>query len=134
MLFFTNLTNGLVAFFGAALGCSDNTIPSYTGPDMRTIHHDLGIKQYVFDTFNNILLGVLQKAGVSAADLKAVLGVLNAQSNDIVVAYVYDDFEPNYVTGGTVAGAIIGGLILAVILGALIFGLVMIEKNLPKFK
>jgi len=81
---FTSLFNHLVQFFGSALSCSDGSIGAYVGQDLKTAHSGLGITSDQFNQFNNILLGVLTAAGVSAADVAAVSGVLNSTSSNVV--------------------------------------------------
>jgi len=80
----TALQNGLIAFFGAALGCKDDTIPAYTGPTMAVVHAGMGVTDQVFDTFNKLLLGVLTSSGVTQADATTVGGVLESLRPDIV--------------------------------------------------
>lgn len=57
-------------------GCSDDTIPAYTGPPMQVVHAAMGVTNNVFDTFNRLLLGVLTNAGVTQADVNTVGTVL----------------------------------------------------------
>jgi len=78
------LVQGLVTFFGAALGCSDGTIPAYTGPNIGKLHHPMGIDDSEFNFFNLQLLSVMRKAGVAIADLRAVDSVLNSTRTLIV--------------------------------------------------
>jgi len=131
----TALKNGLIAFFGGALGCSDGTIPPYTGADLKTIHKKMFVTEDAFNNFNGILLGVLKANGVILDDLNTVRGVLESTKNDIVPKYYPDLFKPNYLAGGPIAGIIIGAVIIALILAALVVGLVFAEANgrIPKF-
>jgi len=78
------LVNGLVTFFGGALGCHDGTIAPYAGPDIGKLHKPMGIKTDEFNFFNLQLLTVLRKSGVSMPDLRAVDMVLNSTKSAIV--------------------------------------------------
>jgi len=78
------LRNHLIQFFGMALGCSDGSVPPYTGPSMSIVHQPLGIPQNVFDSFNQILVGVTAAANVSVADQQAILATLNTLQSAIV--------------------------------------------------
>jgi len=78
------LVQGLVTFFGGALGCSDGTIAPYTGPDIGKLHKPMGINNGDFNFFNIQLLGVMRKAGVAMADLRTVDQVLNSTRTLIV--------------------------------------------------
>jgi hypothetical protein len=72
------LANNLVTFFGAALGCSDGSIGAYTGGDMRTVHAAMPIGPVEYDSFVSKLGAILTDFRVEAADLKAVVDVLNS--------------------------------------------------------
>jgi len=80
------LTQRLNEFFGqfAVLGCTDGTVPVYSGRDLAQVHQPLGIPAPVFDRFNQILLKVTGDAGVSQADNNAILGVLETTRTAIV--------------------------------------------------
>jgi len=79
------LVNGLVAFFGSALGCSDGSIGPYTGGSLKQVHAGMGVTNAVFDFFNiGGVVKVLRSAGVVPKDLTAVLSVLNSTRRDIV--------------------------------------------------
>jgi len=78
------LVNGLVTFFGDALGCGDGTIAKYAGGTMKQVHGKMGINANEFFFFNQQVLAVMRKAGVVMADLRAVDGVLNSTRADIV--------------------------------------------------
>jgi len=80
----TALTNGLVTFFGGALGCTDGTILKYTGPALDAIHKPMGITPLVSDTFNQLLVGVTAAKGVVQADQDAITVVLNSVTPLIV--------------------------------------------------
>jgi hypothetical protein len=80
----SGLTDGLVRFFGGALGCTDNTISKYTGAALDVIHRPMGISTLVFDTFNELLIGITAGAGVVAADNQAILSVLQSTKALIV--------------------------------------------------
>jgi len=78
------LEASLVAFFGAALGCSDPTYPAYTGANMTYVHRNMAINEVDFDYFNNELLAVMAGAGVSSTDLTSVKAVLDSTRSQIV--------------------------------------------------
>jgi truncated hemoglobin YjbI len=79
----TALSNSLVAFFGAALSCTDPGFPTYTGGTMKAVHANMPIGLKEFNTFNSALLGVLASAGVAQNDLDAVNAVLQSTKADI---------------------------------------------------
>jgi len=81
-----SLVNGLVTFFGAALGCSDGSIGRYTGGTLKQVHAGMGVTNEVLDFFNFAVIRVMRNAGVQQKDLTAVLGVLNSTRPDIVTA------------------------------------------------
>jgi len=132
----TNLKMGLVSFFGMALGCSDGTIPDYTGGDLMTIHQKMYVSNDAFNNFNAILLGVLNSNGVTREDINTVRSVLESTKPQIVGKYFPDQFKPNYLARGPIAGIIIGTIVIAIILAALVVGCVFAEANgkIPKFK
>jgi len=80
------LVNGLVSFFGGALGCSDGSIGPYRGGSLKSVHAGMGVTQGVFEFFNFAVIKVLRNSGVQPADLTAVLSVLNSTKADIVTA------------------------------------------------
>jgi len=80
------LVNGLVSFFGMALGCSDGSIGPYRGGTLRQVHTGMGVTQGVFEFFNFAVIKVLKSSGVQQIDLTAVLSVLNSTKADIVTA------------------------------------------------
>jgi len=83
----TALTTSLVRFFGqfGVLGCTDGTIPFYTGePSMFIVHNKMGITGPVFDAFNQALLQVTSGAGVTPQDNDAILAVLETLRPAIV--------------------------------------------------
>jgi len=77
---------GLTSFFGAALGCSDDTVPVYGGPPLKFVHRLMKINEAEFDFFNQAVVGTMRSAGVTAGDLRTVLGLLNSTKSDIVGA------------------------------------------------
>jgi hypothetical protein len=79
----TALSNSLVAFFGAALSCTDPGFPVYNGGTMKAVHANMPIGLKEFNTFNSALLGVLASAGVAQGDLDAVKAVLESTKGDI---------------------------------------------------
>jgi len=80
------LVDGLVTFFGGALGCTDGTIGKYTGPSMKGVHGRMGININEFSFFNKNVLTVLVTSGVSMSDARAVETVLNSTRTEIVSA------------------------------------------------
>jgi hypothetical protein len=70
------LVGGLVAFFGAALGCTQVGFPTYTGGAMDTVHAAMPITFSVFSFFNDQLIGVLAQAGVTIPDQNTISSVL----------------------------------------------------------
>jgi len=80
------LVNGLVTFFGQALGCHDGTIAKYGGGTMKQVHGSMGVNTMAFNFFNFKVIDVLRAAGVAAADLTAVHSLLNSTKGDIVSA------------------------------------------------
>jgi len=73
-----SLRNKLVQFFGAALGCSDNTIPPYNGRSMDEAHRRLSIDYFSHAQFNRIIVSVLAGAGVEREDLVAAAKLLDS--------------------------------------------------------
>jgi hypothetical protein len=81
----TTLFNHLVQFFGAGLGCTDPTFPSYQGdPNMSNVHQPMMIAQSDSDFFNQAVLTVVNGAGVSATDQASILSVLQSFQSQIV--------------------------------------------------
>lgn len=72
------LAQGLVSFFGDALGCTDGSIPPYEGGSMAEVHKSMPISGFEYDEFVRILGEVLTAAGVETEDVTAIAGVLNA--------------------------------------------------------
>jgi len=78
------LVTELVAFFGSAgvLGCTDGGYPQYTGnPDMGQVHEYMPITEFIYDSFVNTLVEVVQGALTGdvpslTADLTAVGSLL----------------------------------------------------------
>jgi len=74
-----NLFNKLVQFFGAALGCGDPTFPPYVPTSsLQAIHSAMPIATFEFNTFNNVILGILTAAHVAPEDVAAVRAVLQS--------------------------------------------------------
>jgi hemoglobin len=78
----------LVAQLGSVSG-GPETYPTtvsggHTCRDMKTAHEGMGIDSAAFDKFVTIAAGVLTGAGVSAADVATIGGVLNSTKTDIV--------------------------------------------------
>jgi len=80
------LVHGLTTWFGAALGCSDDTIPPYGGPTLADVHKIMKINVDEFNFFNTQVLNVLLTSGVAKKDLQAISGALNSTKTDIVTA------------------------------------------------
>jgi len=79
------LTKSLVNFFWAPLGCSIDRPPRvYTGGSMKDVHASMGINNAEMTFFKNALSQVLTKAGVAAADVKTVAGVIESLRSQIV--------------------------------------------------
>jgi len=47
------LVHGLTTWFGAALGCSDDTIPPYGGPPLSVVHKVMKINMDEFNFFQH---------------------------------------------------------------------------------
>jgi hypothetical protein len=80
------LTDSLVNFFWGPLGCTMDPPRSYTGGGMKEVHSAMGINGQEFTHFKNSLAGVLKDAGVVAADVNAVNGVIESLRSAIVTA------------------------------------------------
>jgi len=80
------LKNSLINFFWGPLGCTDKPARNYTGGAMGPVHAAMGINDGDFTYFVNALIGVMTKAGVTAADTKVVRSVLESTRKDIVTA------------------------------------------------
>jgi len=139
------LYNGLIRFFGSTgrFGCSDNTIkPLKREPDLKAIHRNMGISKFVFTVFNNIVVRVLNRFGVSAADQATSLSLLNSFETSIVLlgcnpnlspkapCHIQDGFVPKSLNGGQIAAIIICAFIIAILVGLACAGLTMVEKSL----
>jgi len=79
------LSNGLVAFFGAALGCNSPSFPKYTGPtDMKALHQPMGISKSNFVLFNDIFVQKLAALGVDLGDQATIRTVLDSFADAII--------------------------------------------------
>eukprot|EP01128_Nolandella_sp_AFSM9_P007253 TRINITY_DN3920_c0_g2_i1.p1 TRINITY_DN3920_c0_g2~~TRINITY_DN3920_c0_g2_i1.p1 ORF type:complete len:636 (+),score=216.92 TRINITY_DN3920_c0_g2_i1:62-1909(+) len=80
------LAGKLVAFFGAALGCTDGSVPAYTGTDaeFEQTHQDLTISSSEAAFFNSAVVAVLNEAGASSQDQAIVASVLKSL-DDVVI-------------------------------------------------
>jgi len=78
------LRTSLINFFWRPLGCTDRPIRNYTGGAMGPVHAAMGISDTEFTFFENALLNVLIRAGVSPADVTTVKGVLETTRAAIV--------------------------------------------------
>jgi len=139
------LVEGLVRFFGVALGCTDNSIPPYNGRDLASIHANMHIPLEVQLRFNSLLLDVLRESNVTADDITGVGSVLNSlnsaitgqpeQQNPFILPPQDPDFKgPGQVHPGVVAVAVIfaitGALIVGGVMSAVIVSISTVE---PKF-
>jgi hypothetical protein len=88
------LKDSLVNFFGAALGCSDGSIPAYTGGDMKEVHKNMPISGVEYDFFNAQLLSVVQSI-VDAADRVFLLDLLNSAGVRGAICNFGDGCVPN---------------------------------------
>jgi len=114
------LSKSLVNFFWGPLGCTDKPGRNYTGGSMAAVHAAMGINDLEFDFFENALLGVLTKAGVVKADVKAVKTVLESTRRAIVTTAskksICDKYSkalgvPNKALLTTLVNAIVGKLV-----------------------
>jgi len=80
---FIHLFQGLVNFFGEALGCTDGSIPPYTGPSLADAHAGMPINATQFELFNSFIIDILDAAGVVDEDLATVAGILDSTRMDI---------------------------------------------------
>jgi len=90
---FDALVMSLVSFFGAGLGCSDGTIPPYSGPSMERVHRPLGISDQAFEFFNLQVIGVMRVAGVTENDLSTVLTLLVSLRSQITNPNICDKYS-----------------------------------------
>lgn len=87
---FQRLANGLVTFFGRALGCTDpanvkKRFPPYTGKeDMKALHNPMGIGLVEFTKFNDIFINTLANLGVDSTDQALIRAVLDSFQGVIV--------------------------------------------------
>jgi len=79
----TTLKKHLVEFFGAALGCSDASIPEYEGVTLKEAHAKMPITKEFFNAFNDAVIAVLTELGVDKGDLPPVRGVLDGTEPDV---------------------------------------------------
>jgi phage tail tube protein FII len=114
------LTKSLVNFFWGPLGCTDKPVRNYTGGSMAAVHGAMGINDLEFDFFENALLGVLTKAGVTRPDVKSVKTVLESTRRAIVTTQskksICDKYSkalgvPNKALLTTLVNAIVGKLV-----------------------
>jgi len=84
---FDSLFMHLIQFFGQALGCSDGSIPPYTGrPSLASVHQSLNIPLNVFNSFNDIVVNACRKYGVAPSDLVSIRAVLQSTQTSIVAS------------------------------------------------
>jgi len=128
----SNLLNGVIDFFGVALGCTDGTIPKYTGKAMDVIHQPLYITQNANTQFTVHVIAVLNMAGVTTADQNAVQMTLQSLNSQIVNPQASPVAAPGgggnpytgpvgqqpspILTGGQIAGIIIGCIIAFIVI------------------
>jgi truncated hemoglobin YjbI len=71
---------GFVSFFGALLGCSDGSIPPYTGPSMAEVHAQMPIGSTEYGAFVGAFQAALQFLTFNQSDIDAVTTLLNSAS------------------------------------------------------
>jgi len=82
---FNRLAANLIAFFGAAIGCTDPGFPRYTGnPDMKKVHMFMPIDFDTFENFNTIFIRALAQLGVDVGDQSKIRGVLDSFGSSII--------------------------------------------------
>jgi len=81
-----SLTDSLINFFWGPLGCSMDPQRAYTGGSMKGVHSGMGINGDEFSFFRDSLAAVLSGAGVAAADVTTVNGVIESLRSAIVTA------------------------------------------------
>jgi len=148
------LDESLYRFFGAALGCSDNSIAKYAGLAMDVVHQPLQIDSEASRFFNAQVVSVCEKAGVQTEDLNRIAAILSSldtaiisqgpatpnQNPDTPVLGPGPNGNPNggpngnrapvYPNGGQIAGIVIGCFFLAVfVLVVIPCGVYCIKKN-----
>jgi hypothetical protein len=72
------LRDHLVAFLGDVLGCTDGSIPAYSGRGMKEVHASLPITGVDYDFFNQQIISTLESAGFASVDRMFVLDLLNS--------------------------------------------------------
>jgi len=137
------LTNQLINFFGGALGCSDGTVPPYTGPasgkrSLESVHAPMGISNQVFDDFNALLVGVCAVFGVSATDQAAILSVLQSTRGGVVVSQTYLGFPLGYfhskgLDPGQIVAVVLCSIAAAILCAAVLVVCTIFEKKVPKW-
>jgi len=113
---FKALSNGLVAFFGAALGCNQAGFPKYTGPTDMRFHQNMRIGKVEFDLFNDIFINTLATLGVSFADQMTIRGVLNSFASAIINPTVQSICEKYAAALGLNQTALMENVVLNVVL------------------
>jgi len=79
------LEAGLIAYFGAALGCNDPSFPKYMGQtDMHKLHANMPIDQDTFARFVSVFLVALRSLGVSESDISTIFALLDSFAVQIV--------------------------------------------------
>eukprot|EP01097_Dermamoeba_algensis_P011192 TRINITY_DN856_c0_g1_i1.p1 TRINITY_DN856_c0_g1~~TRINITY_DN856_c0_g1_i1.p1 ORF type:complete len:261 (+),score=98.85 TRINITY_DN856_c0_g1_i1:103-885(+) len=81
-----SLAGSIISFLALpnGLGCTDGTVGPYTGRTMRASHTGLMITNSAFSVFVTQAAGVLEGAGVAAADIGAIGGYLEGFRTTIV--------------------------------------------------
>jgi truncated hemoglobin YjbI len=75
---FQALRASFISFMGGALGCSDGSIPPYTGASMKEVHKNMPIGAFEYDFFVDAIVTAMRDAGVTADDRTAVTALLNS--------------------------------------------------------
>jgi len=120
-----SLLQGLVDFFGqpTVLGCTDGTIPPYTGHSLVEIHRSLGIGDVAFNSFVSQLLNVLVSFKVSNADVQLVGEALNSLRPAIAD---FPDRDPQFKVPSYFAAGYQAAVIVCSFFGALLLVLAAI--------
>jgi len=127
-----DLETKLIEFFGAALQCSDQTIPPYRSRDLFTTHRNMRIDADDFARFNSHLINTMANAGVSSADLAAVNSFLNGTQSDVVSNqdYVQNDFAPTTANYQMITAVSVMGVFGAILLAVVLVGLTLVSDKI----
>jgi len=81
---FQNLAGNLIAFFGGALGCTQDFPPYRGNPSMKMVHAKMPITNLIFSNFNNVFQQTLGNLGVSRGDQMTIRMILDSFAQFIV--------------------------------------------------